>query len=174
MVLWFHQRVGLENRLIDYYENNGEGLAHYVKVMQEKGYIYGEQFLPHDANVRELGTGKSRVETLESLGVRNITVISGDISVEDGIEAVRNFLDPAGSMRSTAPRGSRLSTHTSRNGMTSSAASRRSPCTTGPRTRRMHSGCSPSGSRHSRSYRGRSPGEEGTEELSDGSLPGPG
>ena len=91
-VLWFHQRVGPENRLIDYYENHGEGLLHYVKVMQEKGYLYGEHFLPHDANVRELGTGKSRVETLESLGVGNITVVSGDLLVEDGIETVRNFL----------------------------------------------------------------------------------
>lgn len=93
MVLWFHQRVGIENRLIDFYQHNGEGLAHYVKVMQEKGYIYGEHYLPHDAEVRELGSGKSRVETLESMGVRRITVIANDISVADGIEAVRNFLN---------------------------------------------------------------------------------
>lgn len=91
-ILWFHQRVGLENRLIDYYENNGEGLAHYVKVMQDRGYLYGEQFLPHDVAVRELGTGKSRRDRLEELGVKNITVVSGDLRIEDGIEAVRNFL----------------------------------------------------------------------------------
>lgn len=90
--LWFHQRVGPENRLIDYYENNGEGLAHYVKVMQNKGYLYGEQFLPHDVAVRELGSGKSRQDRLEELGVKNITVVSGDLRIEDGIEAVRNFL----------------------------------------------------------------------------------
>ena len=56
--IWFHQRVGLENRIIDYYENNGESLAHYVRVMkEEKEYIYGKHFLPHDVAVRELGPG---------------------------------------------------------------------------------------------------------------------
>lgn len=90
--IWFHQRVGPENRLIDYYENNGESLAHYVKVLQDKGYLYGEHFFPHDIEVRELGTGKSRKERLGELGLKNITVISGALSIEDGIEAVRNFL----------------------------------------------------------------------------------
>jgi hypothetical protein len=91
-VIWFHQRIGLENRIIDYYENNGEGLAHYVKVLQDRGYLYGEHFFPHDISVRELGTGQSRLERLESLGMQNITVVSSALSLEDGIEAVRNFL----------------------------------------------------------------------------------
>ena len=92
MVVWFHQRVGLENRIFDYYENEGEGLAHYVKVLQDRGYIYGDHFLPHDVAVRDLSTGKSRLEKLEELGLRNIVTVSGGISVEDGIEAVRNLL----------------------------------------------------------------------------------
>jgi hypothetical protein len=74
-VLIFHQRVGPENRIFDYYENNGEALSHYVQVMQSKPYIYGEQYLPHDVAVKELGTGKSRLEQLEALGVKNIHVV---------------------------------------------------------------------------------------------------
>lgn len=96
MTIWFHQRVGMENRLIHYYENSGYGLEHYAQYLQrlaqERGYIYGQHFLPHDAEVRELGTGKSRVEKLESLGFRNIVVITRDTSLADQIEAVRTFL----------------------------------------------------------------------------------
>ena len=91
-VIWFHQRVGLENRLIDYYENQGEGLQHYVKALQDRGYLYGEHYLPHDVAVRDLSTGKARIQTLEELGLSNITAVSGQIRVEDGIEAVRNLL----------------------------------------------------------------------------------
>jgi hypothetical protein len=84
----------LENRFIDYYEINGEGLHHFAKVLQEKGYVYGDHYLPHDVSVKELGTGKTRIETLEKLGLTNIVVVSRelDLSEEDGIEAVRNLL----------------------------------------------------------------------------------
>lgn len=91
-VLIFHQRHGLENRIIDYYQNNDNGIAHYVGIMSEKGYNYGEHFLPHDVTVRELGTGKTRLEVLQKLlpGQR-ITVVP-KIDLVDGIEATRNFI----------------------------------------------------------------------------------
>ncbi len=93
-VLWFHQRIGVENRIIDYYEENGESLAHYVKVMQDRGYVYGQHFLPHDVEVHELTQAekKTRKEVLEDLGVRNIVVVDKAVGLADGIEAVRNFL----------------------------------------------------------------------------------
>jgi len=86
--IWFAQTVGREVRLIDYYETSGAALEHYVKVLKEKGYNYGRHFLPHDAEARELGTGKSRREILESQGLRD-TEITPNLSVEDGIEAAR-------------------------------------------------------------------------------------
>lgn len=92
--IWFAQMVGRELRIIDYYENSGVGLDHYAKVLQDKGYFYNQTILPHDARVRELGTGKSRVETLEALGIPNID-IAPQLSVEDGIQAVRNGLRTA-------------------------------------------------------------------------------
>lgn len=88
--IWFVQRAGLEIHLIDYYEASGEGLAHYAKVLQDKGYLYGKHWLPHDAEARELGTGKSRVETLIGLGIRS--TIAPKLAIEDGIEAVRGIL----------------------------------------------------------------------------------
>jgi len=89
--IWFAQFHGPEVRIIDYYESSGVGLEHYARVLQDKGYVYGEHILPHDVRVKELGTGKSRLETLESLGVRPVT-IAPQLMVDDGIQAVRSML----------------------------------------------------------------------------------
>lgn len=88
--IWFAQRLNQEVRIIDYYENSGCALSHYAKVLQNKKYIYADHFLPHDVAVRELGTGRSRFETLQGLGL-DATVIPAQ-SVEDGINAVRMLL----------------------------------------------------------------------------------
>lgn len=92
-VIWFMQQVGQERRIIDYYANSGKALDHYVKVVKDKPYTYDHHILPHDVQVRELGTGKTRLETLDNLGLltRDI-VICPNIPVDDGIEAVRRFL----------------------------------------------------------------------------------
>ena len=88
--IWFVQILGTEIRVIDYYENCGMSLDHYAKVLQDKGYVYKDHYLPHDVAVRELGTGRSRAETLEQLGI-NVTIVPAT-SVEDGINAVRMLL----------------------------------------------------------------------------------
>jgi phage terminase large subunit len=91
MTIWFVQPVGpAEIRIIDYYENNGEGLSHYAKVLKEKPYVYNRHNMPHDAKVRELGTGKSRQEVAESFGIKPVEIID-DIGINNGIEAVRNI-----------------------------------------------------------------------------------
>jgi phage terminase large subunit len=86
----FFQQVGMDIRIIDYYAANGFGLDHYAKVLQDKGYKYGRHLLPHDVEVRELGTGRTRIETLRSLGVQPYVVRK--LGVEDGINAVRRIL----------------------------------------------------------------------------------
>lgn len=91
MSIWFVQRFGREIRLIDYYANSGEGLAHYAKVIREKPYTYSRHIGPHDIEVRELGTGKSRKETAEGLGLRPFET-APKLEVQDGIESVRNLL----------------------------------------------------------------------------------
>ncbi len=88
--IWFAQTVGREVRLIDYYEATGAGLDHYAKVLSERPYVYGRHVLPPDAKVRELGTGRSRVETLAGLGIR--ATLARPQTVEDGINAVRLLL----------------------------------------------------------------------------------
>ena len=90
--IWFAQFIGTEIHIIDYYEASGVGLDHYAIVLQEKGYVYEQHILPHDVRVRELGTGKSRLETLDSLGIRNVE-IAPMLMVDDGIQQVRSLLD---------------------------------------------------------------------------------
>lgn len=91
MAIWFVQRVGREVRVIDYYANSGEGLLHYAKELKSKPYNYGRHIGPHDIEVRELGTGKSRKETAEEMGLRPFDV-APKLEVQDGIEATRNLL----------------------------------------------------------------------------------
>jgi phage terminase large subunit len=89
-VIWFYQVVGRETRVIDVVKGEGVGLDWYARKLQERNYLYGSHYLPHDVEVRELGTGKSRKEVLEGLGVR--VTVCPNIPVADGIQAVRMLL----------------------------------------------------------------------------------
>jgi hypothetical protein len=88
--IWVAQLVGSEIRIIDYYENNGVGLDVYVNWLRENSWDKAEHILPHDVQVRELGTGRSRLEMLQEAGL-NIQV-ARRMGVDDGIQAVRRIL----------------------------------------------------------------------------------
>jgi phage terminase large subunit len=89
--IWFAQVIGREIRIIDYYEASGVDLGHYVREINARPYACAGHIVPHDAQAKELGTGKSRLEVMESLGLRPITLAPLH-RVEDGINAVRMFL----------------------------------------------------------------------------------
>lgn len=88
--IWVVQLAGQEVRIIDFLENHGVGLDYYVNWLRQNNYDKCNQLLPHDVQVRELGTGKSRKEMLEEAGL-DITVVAR-LSVDDGIQAVRRLL----------------------------------------------------------------------------------
>lgn len=91
MSIWFMQVAGREIHFIDYFEDSGEGIAHYIKhLADKKDYIYAKHYAPHDIKVRELSTGKSRLETAKSLGI-DFEVVPM-LAVEDGINASRSVL----------------------------------------------------------------------------------
>lgn len=90
MTIWFFQRVGKEKRFIDYYENSGEGLPHYISHLKSKGYNYGNHYGPFDIKVRELGTGKSRLEAARDLGFK--FEVMEKLPIEDGINAARSVI----------------------------------------------------------------------------------
>lgn len=88
--IWFRQKVGDSYRYIDYEEHGGKGLEFYAKLLKEKPYAYGRHVWPHDGGARELGTGKTRQETMRSHGI--IVEIQARQAVDDGIQAARNVL----------------------------------------------------------------------------------
>jgi phage terminase large subunit len=90
--MWFRQTVGREFRYIDYYQNSGEAIPHYIQEMRSRypKAQWGRIVLPHDASVRELGTGKTRQETFHAMGVR--TEIQDKQALTDRINAVRTHL----------------------------------------------------------------------------------
>lgn len=62
--IWVAQHTSMgEIRLIAYYENNNEAIAHYINWVNDfrnkHGLVFGHHFGPHDVTTRELGTGKS-------------------------------------------------------------------------------------------------------------------
>lgn len=94
MSIGFYQVVGKEVHMIDYYENTGLGMAHYIKIVKEKTYVYGKHFAPHDIRQREMISGKYRYESAKELGIvfeldaKERSMVP-KISVEDGIDKAR-------------------------------------------------------------------------------------
>lgn len=93
MAICFWQDVGMERRLIDYYENSGEGFGFYAKVLNDKGYNYSEHFMPHDADQRRLGKdAKSSRQHAEEVGIKPVRVVPRIGAEQDGIDASRGYL----------------------------------------------------------------------------------
>lgn len=89
MTIWFYQTIGAEIRIIDYYENSGEGIEFYIKILQDRKYIYGKHYGPHDIEVKEIGTGVSRKATAKRLGVD--FQVAPKLGVDEGINAARSI-----------------------------------------------------------------------------------
>lgn len=85
--IWFWQAHAGEIRVIDHYEATGESIEHYARVLHAKPYRYAHDFVPHDARVRELGTGRTRVETMQAHKLKPKLVPAH--KVMDGINAAR-------------------------------------------------------------------------------------
>lgn len=91
MAVWLFQIVGHEIGIIDHIEGaHNETIPDIVKRLQAMDYPWRDNYddwVPHDAKVKELGTGRTRVETLIALGRRPRLV--PDHTVMDGINAGR-------------------------------------------------------------------------------------
>lgn len=92
--IWFHQYIANEHRFIHYHEKSGEDLAYFVKVLQDRGYLYGAHYLPHDAEHQNLERNESRVDRLVELGIdrAKIVVVDRITHLDDGIELTRKML----------------------------------------------------------------------------------
>lgn len=85
--IWFAQSIGFEFHLIDYVEGSQQALQFYLKKLQEKPYVYGTHYLPHDARAHQLGSGRSIEEQMRSGGFK-VSIVPR-LSIEDGIAAAR-------------------------------------------------------------------------------------
>lgn len=93
MAICFWQNVGMERRLIDYYENSGEGFGHYADVLRRKGYSYERHYMPHDADHHMLTVrATTRREEAQAAGISPISVLDRIATEMAGIDASRAFL----------------------------------------------------------------------------------
>ena len=93
MSIWTAQVCGKEVHLLDFYQNTGAGLDHYVQWLRDLKYSrsFGAHLMPHDTKVRELGTGVSRLQTLRNMGMRNIKIVP-KLPKDQQIDAARMLL----------------------------------------------------------------------------------
>jgi hypothetical protein len=89
--IWFFQLCGQEIHLLEYHEDSGKPLTHYIKLVKDKPYSYGKHFVPHDAAACEYSSGLSREEVARDNGI-NFTIVA-KVKVIEGIDAVRNILN---------------------------------------------------------------------------------
>jgi phage terminase large subunit len=68
--IWFAQQVGFEYRLVDFYQSRGYDLAHYLKEMQKRQYVYGTCYLPHDAKHELLASPRTIAKQVEDAGFK--------------------------------------------------------------------------------------------------------
>jgi len=87
--IWFRQKIGFEYRYIDYFEGRQKPLSYYLQILQAKKYIYGIDWLPHDAKSKSLGTGMSIEEILRNNG-RKVRIVP-KLAIADRINAARTI-----------------------------------------------------------------------------------
>lgn len=92
--IWWFQVVGTQVFILDCYSSNGAGVDHYAEIIDQKreenGWEDGIDWVPHDAKVKEWGTGRTRVETMMQYGLHPQVVPQAGLL--DGINAARRTL----------------------------------------------------------------------------------
>ena len=91
--IWFFQVVHGEIRCLDYHSSNGQPVAFYAGIIQnradERGYVYGTHWLPHDARAKTLSSNRSVIEQLgDKIPLKTIK-IAPNLKLQDGIQASR-------------------------------------------------------------------------------------
>lgn len=88
--IWFFQTVGREVHLVDYYQSNGKDITHYLSVLAQRGYKYGDHYVPHDAEARERWSANTMTQVAHANGYR-MTVLPRE-DIEQGINQARMVL----------------------------------------------------------------------------------
>lgn len=94
--IWFVQIVGMEYRVIRYYQNNGKHISHFIEYLermrQEHHYVYGTMWLPHDADSELLASRRTIRQQIEDAEFKvRIVPHLGAGAVAQGINAARSI-----------------------------------------------------------------------------------
>ena len=91
--VWFYQVIRDEVHIIDYYAVSGANIDEIAANILARPYNFGKHHLPHDARAKTLAAaGKSVIEQLAvHFGINSLAIVP-DLSVQDGIQAVRKML----------------------------------------------------------------------------------
>lgn len=85
--IWFAQRVAMQYRILEYFEDSAEDIQYYLRFLQNKEYTYGTHFLPHDAKAKRLGQQR----TIEQA----VRAVYGSVRVVDRIAHKVNAINAA-------------------------------------------------------------------------------
>lgn len=89
--IWFAQLVPFGFAVIDYYEMSGKALDHFIRELQSRGYVYGDCWLPHDAENELLASRLTVAQQMRDAGFK-VRIVK-KIRVSEGINAGRQVFD---------------------------------------------------------------------------------
>jgi phage terminase large subunit len=88
--VWFLQFVGMETRLIRYYETTQTTMSEILAKMQTFGYVYDTLYLPHDAQNKTLAANGRSIEDIVRAAGFNVRIIDR-VPITDSINAARTI-----------------------------------------------------------------------------------
>lgn len=90
--IWFAQAVGFEFRIVDFISDCLKDLPYYLRLLAERGYVYGTDYLPHDAKAKTLAAGGRSVQQILEASKRKVKIVP-NLSINDGIAAARSIFN---------------------------------------------------------------------------------
>ncbi|MCK4501175.1 PBSX family phage terminase large subunit [Candidatus Babeliales bacterium] len=106
--IWLMQRVGMEYHFIDYFQGRLEEVEHYTKFIRSQDYLYGNHYLPHDADHDRLGMKRNIKEQFEDGGVKPAIVVPRISHKSTAIELARDIFPNCYFHKGNDERGKRI------------------------------------------------------------------
>lgn len=100
--IWFHQRVGEQNRFVDFHQEPNQNLPYFARLLLQDqnerfhkyNYTGGVHYFPHDMGETDYSTSenKTRREIAQDLGLKPARIVERILNIDDGIEMARQAL----------------------------------------------------------------------------------
>lgn len=94
-VIWIYQQPPSGRvRIIDVISGSGVGVDWYMRKLKDRPYDYADHIWPHDGghkNIRDIGGDTLKI-TAQKLGLKPLRILPNNLSVSNGISAVRQML----------------------------------------------------------------------------------